>query len=192
MNPVRKPLIAGNWKMFHGDRSGAALAADCVKVARTCLGVEFLIAPPYTAIASCAAECLDSPMALAAQNLYVESDGACTGEISAQTIKDIGCTWVLIGHSERRRLFAESDELVAAKVDAALTVGLKPIVCVGDTLAQRDAGHTLRVVRRQVDAVSPLLVGAGLSVAIAYEPLWAIGTGKSDRVEIQPGRPSIV
>ena len=183
MNPSRKPLIAGNWKMFHGDGSGAILAAECAKIARATLEVELVIAPPYTALAACAAECHESPLGLAAQNVHTKDQGVCTGEISAMTIKDTGCTWVIVGHSERRHILAETDELVAEKVAAALEAGLMPIVCVGETLAQRDAGQTFRVVRLQIDAVSPVLAGASIPVAIAYEPIWAIGTGKSATAE---------
>jgi triosephosphate isomerase len=165
--------------MFHGDRSGALLAAECVKIARVTVGVQVVIAPPFTALAACAAECLDSPLGLAAQDIHTLEDGPCTGEIGAETVKDVGCTWVIIGHSERRRIFAENDEKVVEKLDAALSAGLKPIVCVGETLAQRDAGHALRVLRLQVDAVSPLLSEAGVPVTMAYEPVWAIGTGKN-------------
>lgn len=179
MNPSRKPLIAGNWKMFHGGPSGVMLAGECVKVATENKGVEVVIAPPYTALAACAAECHETPVAIAAQNVHAKDQGAFTGEVSAAMIKDAGCTWVIIGHSERRQHFAESDGMVAEKLDAAIRAGLMPIVCVGETLAQREAGDTLRVVRLQVDAVSPLLARTSVSVAIAYEPVWAIGTGKN-------------
>jgi triosephosphate isomerase len=179
LNRARKPLIAGNWKMFHGGPSGVMLAEACVKIARELGGVEIVIAPPYTALAACAAECHESPVAIAAQNVHAKDQGAYTGEVSAGMIKDAGCTWVIIGHSERRHHFAETDEMVAEKLDAALRSGLKPIVCVGETLVQREAGDTLRVVRLQVDAVSPLLAKATIPVAIAYEPVWAIGTGKN-------------
>jgi triosephosphate isomerase len=179
VNPSRKPLIAGNWKMFHGGPSGVMLAAECVKIAQEAKQAEIVIAPPFTALAACAAECHESLVAIAAQNVHAKDQGAFTGEVSAAMIKDAGCTWVIIGHSERRQHFGENDELVAEKLDASLKAGLKPIVCVGETLAQREAGDTLRVVRLQVDAVSPLLLKATVPVAIAYEPVWAIGTGKT-------------
>ena len=178
-NTSRTPLIAGNWKMFHGDRSGAELAAECVKIARATVGVEIVIAPPYTALAACVAECHESSLAIAAQNVYSPHQGACTGEISAETLRAVGCSWVVLGHSERRHIFAESDQLVAEKVVAALGAGLKPIVCVGETLAERDTGNALHVVRSQLSAVSRLLADASVPIAIAYEPVWAIGSGKS-------------
>jgi triosephosphate isomerase len=179
MNPSRKPLIAGNWKMHHGGPSGVMLAAECVKIARECPRAEVVVAPPFTAIAACAAECHESPVAIAAQNVHAKDQGAYTGEVSAAMIKDAGATWVIIGHSERRQYFHETDEGVAEKLDASLRAGLMPIVCVGETLAQREAGDTLRVVKLQVDAVSGLLAKATIPVAIAYEPVWAIGTGKT-------------
>jgi triosephosphate isomerase len=189
VNPARRPLIAGNWKMFHGGPSGVALAGECVKVARETKRVELVIAPPFTALAACAAECHGSEVAIAAQNVHAKDQGAFTGEVSAPMIGDAGATWVIIGHSERRQHFSESDEIVAEKLDAALRAGLKPIVCVGETLAQREAGDTLRVVELQVAAVSGLLAKAALPVAIAYEPVWAIGTGKNasprDAEEVQ-------
>jgi triosephosphate isomerase len=165
--------------MFHGGPSGVMLAAECLKIARELPRVEIVVAPPFTALAACAAECHEGPVAIAAQNLHAKDQGAYTGEISAGMVKDAGCTWVIIGHSERRQHFGESDESVAEKVDAALRAGLKPIICVGETLAQREAGDTLRVVRLQVDAISPLIAKATIPIAIAYEPVWAIGTGKN-------------
>ncbi len=178
-SPDRTPLIAGNWKMFHGGPSGVVLAAECVKIAQASPDVEIVIAPPFTALAACAAECHESRVAIAGQNVHAKDQGAFTGEISGPMLREAGCTWVIIGHSERRQHFGETDEMVAEKVDAALRAGLKPIVCVGETLTQREGGDTLRVVRLQVDAVSPLLAKALIPVAIAYEPVWAIGTGRT-------------
>ncbi len=179
MNPSRRPLIAGNWKMHHGGPSGVMLAGECVKLARDLADVDLVIAPPFTALAACAAECHDTPVDIAGQNVHAKDQGAFTGEISAPMLKDSGCAWVIIGHSERRQYFAENDEMVAEKVDAANRASLAPIVCVGETLAQREAGDTLRVVKLQVDAVTGLLAKARGEVAIAYEPVWAIGTGKN-------------
>ncbi len=179
MNRDRRPLIAGNWKMFHGGPSGVMLAGECVKIAAGNPGTDIVIAPPYTALAACAAECHGSTVGIAAQNVHAKDQGAFTGEVSAGMLVDAGCTWVIVGHSERRHHFKESDEIVAEKLDAALRAKLAPIVCVGETLDQREAGDTLRVVRLQIDAVVPLLLKSGEAVAIAYEPVWAIGTGKN-------------
>jgi triosephosphate isomerase len=179
MNRSRIPLVAGNWKMFRGGSSGVTLARGCVKIAGAVGGVDIVIAPPFTVLAACAVECHESPVAVAAQNIHAKDQGPYTGEISAEMIKDVGCTWVILGHSERRHHFGENEELVAEKLDAALRARLTPIVCVGETLEQRDAGDTMRVLRLQVDAVSPLLAVGKLPVAIAYEPIWAIGTGRS-------------
>jgi triosephosphate isomerase len=179
MHSARKPLIAGNWKMHHGGPSGLVLAAECVKIARECAATEIVVAPPFTALAACAAECHEAGVAISAQNVHAKDQGAYTGEVSAGMLRDAGCTWAIIGHSERRQYYFESDEAVAEKVAAALRVDLMPIVCVGETLAQREAGDTLRVVKLQVDAVSDLLANATVPVAVAYEPVWAIGTGKT-------------
>jgi triosephosphate isomerase len=179
MNPSRRPLIAGNWKMHHGGPSGVALAGDSCAIAAECKHVDVVIGPPYTALAACAAECHERGVAIAAQNCHPKDSGAFTGEVSAPMLKDAGCTWVILGHSERRQLFGETDAGVAEKLAAVLKHGLCPIVCVGETLAQREAGQTLAVVKVQVDAVSTLLAAATVPVAIAYEPVWAIGTGKN-------------
>jgi triosephosphate isomerase len=179
MNPARKPLIVGNWKMHHGGPTGLVLAAGCVKIARECGRTEVVIAPPFTAIAACAAECHETGVAIAAQNVHAKDVGAYTGEVSAEMIRDAGAAWVIVGHSERRHQFHESDEIIAEKVDAALRGQLMPIVCVGETLEQREGGDTLRVVKLQMDAVMDLLAKATVPVAIAYEPVWAIGTGKT-------------
>jgi triosephosphate isomerase (TIM) len=119
-----------------------------------------------------------APLGVAAQNLYPAPKGAFTGEVSAPMLVEAGCTWVILGHSERRQYFGELDDFVAKKVDAALGAGLGVMACVGETLEERTAGRTLEVVLRMVDAVAPGLVGAGARGVIAYEPVWAIGTGK--------------
>jgi triosephosphate isomerase len=179
MNPHRKPLVAGNWKMFKGGLAGVQLAAACAELARAVRNVELLIAPPFTALAAAAHECEGSGCLIAAQNLYPKDSGAFTGEVSAPMLVESGCTWVIVGHSERRQYFAETDAQVAEKAAAALAGKLLPIVCVGETLAEREAKKTLEVVQRQVAAVLGVLEKAAESVAIAYEPVWAIGTGKT-------------
>ncbi|HVH44478.1 MAG TPA: triose-phosphate isomerase, partial [Labilithrix sp.] len=141
--------------------------------------VDVVVAPPFTALAAVADEIDGSPVTLAAQNLHPKAEGAFTGEISGAFLKDCGCTWVIVGHSERRQYFAETDSFVADKVAAALGSGLIPIVCVGETLAQRESGETLRVVKAQVEAFLDVIAQATQAVAIAYEPVWAIGTGKT-------------
>ncbi|MGA7121452.1 MAG: triose-phosphate isomerase [Polyangiaceae bacterium] len=179
MNPARRPLIAGNWKMNHGGPSGVELATAIVRLASEVPHVDLVIAPPFTALAACAHECDGSRVEVAAQNLYPKDSGAFTGEISARMLVDAGCGWVIVGHSERRQYFSESDAFVAEKVVAALKGGLRPIVCVGETLAERDGGRTLEVVERQVRACMEAIASAEREVAIAYEPVWAIGTGKN-------------
>jgi triosephosphate isomerase len=179
MNLLRRPLVAGNWKMHHGGASGVALAADVVRLAPDVPHVDIVIAPPFTALAACAHECDGSRIDVAGQNLYPKDGGAYTGEVSPRMLVEAGCSWVILGHSERRHHFGETDAFVAHKVKAALVAGLVPIVCVGETLAEREAGHTLAVVERQVKAFLPILTEAPRAVAIAYEPVWAIGTGKN-------------
>jgi len=179
VNPARRPLVAGNWKMHHGGASGVELAADVVRMAPAVPHVDIVIAPPFTALAACAHECDGSRVEVAAQNVYPRDAGAFTGEVSPRMLKDAGCTWVIVGHSERRQHFGETDAFVADKAKAALAAGLTPIVCVGETLAEREAGRTLEVVERQVRAVLGVLVAGERTSAIAYEPVWAIGTGKN-------------
>jgi len=179
MNPVRRPLVAGNWKMHHGGASGVDLAADIVRHASEAPHVDIVIAPPFTALAACAHECDGSRVEVAGQNLYPKDAGAFTGEISSRMLLDAGCAWVILGHSERRHHFGETDAFVAHKVMAALGAGLMPIVCVGETLAEREEGRTLAVVERQVHAFLAILAEAARPVAVAYEPVWAIGTGKN-------------
>jgi triosephosphate isomerase len=179
VRPERRPLIAGNWKMHHGGSTGLALASDVVHLAPTLVHVDLVIAPPFTALAACAHECDGSRVEVAGQNLHPKDAGAFTGEVSARMLVEAGCAWVIVGHSERRQLFGETDALVTEKVTAALGGGLRPIVCVGETLQEREDSRTLEVVERQVRAFLKVLAGSQRPAAIAYEPVWAIGTGKN-------------
>lgn len=177
----RRPLIAGNWKMNRGGAAGCTLADEIARGCANVSGTDIVVSPPFTALAAAAAVCADVPgnrVEIAGQNLNSKDEGAFTGEISPSMLLEAGCKWVIIGHSERRQLFAETDAQVADKVQAALAAGLRPIVCVGETLEERDGGKTLEVVGRQIAAfVEHLSPRPGFS-AIAYEPVWAIGTGR--------------
>jgi triosephosphate isomerase len=185
MNPSRRPVIAGNWKLNAGGPDGCDLAravarafAKLAKKRRAL--VDVVIAPPFTALAAVSHDLIeaDSSVIIAGQNMSPEAKGAFTGEISAAMLKDAGARWVILGHSERRELFDETDEFITKKVAAACAAELCPIVCVGETLEQREAGATLDVVRGQVQAfIEHLAEVPGFGV-IAYEPIWAIGTGK--------------
>ncbi|HEX4340560.1 MAG TPA: triose-phosphate isomerase [Polyangiaceae bacterium] len=181
MNPGRRPLIAGNWKMYKGGAHGITLAHSIAEGVRDIAGVDVVVAPPFTALAAVAHEVNDvagDRVGVAAQNMYPKAEGAFTGEISAPMLLESGCTWVILGHSERRQLFGETDTGVRDKAVAALEAGLRPIVCVGETLEEREAGRTLEVVFRQIDAVAATLAKSPDLAVIAYEPVWAIGTGK--------------
>jgi triosephosphate isomerase (TIM) len=179
LNRDRRPLVAGNWKMHHGGPTGVDLAMAVVRFAAAVPRVDLVIAPPFTTLAACAHECDGSRVQIAAQNLHPKESGAFTGEVSAPMLVAAGCRWVIVGHSERRQHFRETDAFVAEKVAAALRHGLVPIACVGETLQERDAARTLEVVERQVRAFLGVIAEAASDVAIAYEPVWAIGTGKN-------------
>jgi triosephosphate isomerase len=166
--------------MYHGGASGVELASSISNAVRDATGVDVVVAPPFTALAAISSELQTrrSKVEVAAQNLHPKAEGAFTGEVSAPMLLESGCQWVIIGHSERRQFFGETDASVAEKVDAAMQAGLRPIVCVGETLQERERQQTLEVVYRQIDAFAAILakrIGFG---AIAYEPVWAIGTGK--------------
>jgi triosephosphate isomerase len=175
---ARIPLLAGNWKM-HGTRVEAtALAGALAKSVGAVTGREVLIAPPFTALDAAHRAIAGTHILLAAQNVHGEPKGAFTGEISAVMLVDAGCTHVIVGHSERRQYFGENDESVNARARGALGAGLVPIVCVGETLAEREAGTTATVVERQVRAGLAGLDAAAVGrCVLAYEPVWAIGTG---------------
>ncbi|MBI4952784.1 MAG: triose-phosphate isomerase [Myxococcales bacterium] len=181
MEALRKPLIAGNWKMNAGAADGCTLARAVARATKKLEHVEVVVAPPFTAVAAVAyelAEASDDAIGVAGQNVHHEPSGAYTGEVSASMLKEAGASWVILGHSERRQYFGETDELVVQKLRAALGAELRPIVCVGETLAEREAGQTLEVVGRQVRAVVEELGRKPGYGVLAYEPVWAIGTGK--------------
>ncbi len=176
---MRRPLIAGNWKM-NLDRAGAVALAQAVAAKGNDFpAADLLVCPPSIYLDPVAAVLRGSKVALGAQNMYHEGNGAFTGEISAAMLVDLGCSYVILGHSERRHIMGETDEQVRAKTVAALAAGITPIVCVGELLSERQAGQTASVIARQVAGSL-----AGLSAAdcektvIAYEPVWAIGTGQ--------------
>jgi triosephosphate isomerase len=181
VNVARKKFVCGNWKMHRTAAEARTLARE-VRAAAEPLAdrVDVAIAPPFTALFAAAAELAGSRIGLGAQNLHWESQGAFTGEVSAPMLVDAGCRYVLCGHSERRQLFGDTDEAVQKKTRAALAVGLHPIVCVGETLPERESGRTLDVVGRQVRAaLSGLTADQVGTLTVAYEPVWAIGTGKT-------------
>ena len=172
---MRKPFIAGNWKM-QLDRKGASKLAAGVHAHS---GVDVLIAPAFIHLSD-VAKAMTAGVLLAAQTLASHINGAYTGEVSGEMLLDIGCKFVLVGHSERRALFAETDSLVALKFARAQASGLTPILCIGETLAEREAGRTEVVVTRQLSAVLNFVgVAAFAKALISYEPVWAIGTGKT-------------
>ncbi|WP_273527614.1 triose-phosphate isomerase [Pseudomonas sp.] len=174
---MRKKLVAGNWKM-HGSLAENAALLGAIKPALA--GIEAAVCVPFPYLAQAQAALAGSSIAWGAQNLSEQVKGAFTGEVSAAMLVDFGCQYVIVGHSERRSLYGETDELVAKKYMAAQAAGLIPILCVGESLAEREAGVTETVVARQLDAVISAAGVASLAKAVvAYEPVWAIGTGKT-------------
>ncbi len=177
---MRQPLIAGNWKMFKTVRESVTFVTDLRERVRDITGVDVVVAPTAPALHAVAAALDGSAIGVAAQNIHWEREGAFTGELSAQMVREAGAGWVLIGHSERRTLFGETDESVNRKVRAALTATLTPIVCIGETLQQREANETLPVLDRQIKAGLDGVTGSELAaMVVAYEPVWAIGTGRT-------------
>src|SRR5258706_1778770 len=149
----RKYLIAGNWKLNNGGAAGLKLGEEVAKASKG-VAAEVVVAPPFTALAAVASMLEGTHVEVSAQNMYAKDSGAFTGEVSAPMLLEAGCKWVILGHSERRQYFAEADESVREKVAAAMKAGLKPIACIGETLPEREAGKTLEVVFRQLDAIS--------------------------------------
>ncbi len=176
----RTPLIAGNWKMFKTAAEAKDLARAVRDGASSRADREVLVAPPFTALSAVAETLRGSRVLLAGQNMHGEREGAFTGEIAPPMLRDVGCTHVIIGHSERRTLFGETDDGVAGKTEAAFAFGMTPIVCVGETLAERESDRTMAVVERQVErALRGLRVEQAAACVLAYEPVWAIGTGRN-------------
>src|SRR5512147_2689411 len=180
MNPKRKPIIAGNWKMNKTTAEARELATKLAPLVSGARDREIVLAPTFTALQTVSEAIKGTNMALAAQNLHWEEKGAFTGEISAEMLLDLGCKYVIIGHSERRQYFGETDETVNKKMKQALKKGLLPIMCIGETLAEREAGKLNDIITRQVTGGLKDISAADMKkVVIAYEPVWAIGTGKT-------------
>jgi len=177
--PVRRPILAANWKMHMTRPEGGAFVEDLL--ARSLSpGVEVVLCPPFTLLHTLAVRLQGTSLQLGAQNMYYEKAGAFTGEISPGMLRDAGVRYVILGHSERRAVFGETDDLVGRKVAAALDAGLLPILCVGETLKEREAGKTLAVVEGQLaGGLQGVSREAAGTLVIAYEPVWAIGTGRA-------------
>lgn len=175
---MRRKIIAGNWKMNSSRADGVALASAIAAKIGAAANVDIVVCPPSVYLEAVGQAIKGSAVALGAQNCYYEAKGAFTGELSPAMLRDIGCTFVILGHSERRQLLKESNHDVNRKVVAALAAGLTPIVCVGETLDQRKSGQTAAVVREQIEgSLAGLAAEQMLQIVIAYEPIWAIGTG---------------
>ncbi|WP_428423234.1 triose-phosphate isomerase [Methylibium sp.] len=177
MSETRRKLVVGNWKM-HGTHAANEALLEGLKSAGP-LPCDVAVCAPFPYLAQAAERLARSAIAWGAQDCSVHEQGAYTGEVSAAMLADFGCRYVIVGHSERRALHGESDQLVADKAQAALAKGITPIVCVGETLAQRDAGETEDVVKRQLSAVIHTLGHCAGEMVVAYEPVWAIGTGRT-------------
>jgi len=177
---MRTPLLAANWKMHKTVLEAVGYVRELGVLLKDVEGVEVVVAPPFTALAPAAEAARNTDLEVAAQNVYFEAKGAFTGEVSASMIREAGADYCIIGHSERRRLFGETDEWVNRKIKAALGADLAVIACIGETLAEREAGQTLAVLDRQLRAGLVGLTSHDISTfVIAYEPVWAIGTGKN-------------
>jgi len=177
---LRKPIIAGNWKMNNLFSEAVELARGVKNGVGTIPDKEIVLCPPFTVLSSVNEVIKGSLIKLGAQNMHWKVSGAYTGEVSPLMLKDVGCSYVILGHSERRQHFGETDEMVNKKTRTAFSTGLIPIVCVGETLEQREKGETLRIVREQIrTGLSGLTRQEVKGLVVAYEPVWAIGTGKT-------------
>ncbi len=177
---MRKPVIAGNWKLYKTTDEAVALINGLIPLVKKAKGVEIVVAPVFTVLGKVKSAISDSPIKLAAQNCFWEEEGAFTGEVAPKMLVDAGCSHVIIGHSERRQYFAETDGTVNRKIKAALKAGMTGIFCIGETLAERDAGKTWEVLDRQLTGGLAEIPAKSLeALIVAYEPVWAIGTGKT-------------
>jgi triosephosphate isomerase len=182
---LRRPVIAGNWKMYKTGAEARAFFEQFQPLVASASHCDIIVAPPFTALRVCVEASRSGKIAIAAQNMHWQPEGAFTGEISARMLIDAGCTAVIIGHSERRQLFGETDESVHRKTKAALAAGLTPIVCVGETLDERESNTTEKVLSRQMQVGLAALTAAEFSrILLAYEPVWAIGTGRTATPEL--------
>jgi triosephosphate isomerase len=176
----RRPLIAGNWKMHTTVQEARQLASAVVQAAAKVSGRDVMIAPPYTALAAVGTVLAGTGVLLGGQNVHWEAQGAFTGEISAAMLKDVGCGMVIVGHSERRHVFGETDFMINRRISGALQSSLIPVLCIGETLTQRMADQAFKVLEDQVrTGLAGLDVTDGVNLVVAYEPVWAIGTGKT-------------
>ncbi len=176
---MRTPLIAGNFKMFKTVAETVAYVGELRALLTGTWGIDIVIAPPFTALAA-AATAVEGKIGISAQNMHWEREGAFTGEVTAGMVREAGARWVIIGHSERRTLFGETNATVNKKTRAAIAGGLVPIVCIGETLEQRDRNETLAVLDRQIQEGLDGITGEELArMVLAYEPVWAIGTGRN-------------
>jgi len=177
---MRRPFIVGNWKMNNTVGEAIKLVTTLKNLIIDETHIEVGVAPPFTALHSVSVALADTPIALVGQNMFWEEDGAYTGEISGLFLKDVGCDFVILGHSERRKYFGETDKIVGQKIQAALKSDLIPIVCVGESLDAREQGKTLEVIESQMrTAFSEVALHDFEKMVVAYEPVWAIGTGKN-------------
>jgi len=178
---ARRPIVAGNWKMHRSVAEAVALVQALAERLAARPEAEVVVIPPFTALQAVAGVLpADGRLALGAQNCHWEKQGAFTGEVSPWMLVDVGCTFVVVGHSERRQLFGETDVSVSRRARGALAAGLRPIVCIGETLDDRDAGHTLAVCSAQLrGSLAGISAQDMARVSVAYEPVWAIGTGRN-------------
>jgi triosephosphate isomerase len=177
---MRTPFVAANWKMFKTVAEAVAYVREFTRLVSGIDDVEIVVAPPFTAVQATAEAARGARIGVAGQDLYWEAEGAFTGEVSAAMLREAGARFVVIGHSERRTKFGETDDQVNRKVKAAMAGGLTPIVCIGETLAERESRETLRVLDRQIKAgLDGLTANQIAGLAVAYEPIWAIGTGRN-------------
>ncbi len=182
---MRRRVIAGNWKMFKTQAETRAFFSAFAPLVASSTHCDIVIAPPFTAIPAAVDAAKGTNIAISAQDVFWEKDGAFTGEVSANMLVEAGCRYVIIGHSERRQFFGETNETVAKKTKAALAVGLTPIVCVGETLSHREAGQTHHICKSQfTSGVAALTPDEFSRILVAYEPVWAIGTGRTATPEI--------
>jgi triosephosphate isomerase len=182
---VRRPIFAANWKMHKTVSEALDFVEHFLPLLRGIANVDVVLAPPFTALDAVARRIAGSPVLLAAQDVHAEEKGAFTGEVSPGMLADVGCRYGIVGHSERRTLFGETDEFVARKALALLAREIRPIVCVGESLAEREAERTLAVLERQLEgSLAGIPVERAEEVVIAYEPVWAIGTGRTATPEI--------